>query len=300
MANKFPFEGDEGELKIRFRLNGPEIRDREVIVGRQGLRVGRSGDNSLSLNHREISRQHVRVIWRDDMYLVEDLDSRNGTRLNEDKLRGRQPMPLAEGDYISFGPFLLTLIEFFEEERDQLSLRPLDEQPVVSANGYGGYPPGIPRDKSNWLKYLPEIYSDDEFTGRYLLIFESIMAPLTWIIDNFDQYLGSEMAPLEWVQWISSWFDVLLLPEVPEARQRAILKQIGWLFLRRGTRVGLERLLELYFGVSVRITEPHDQPAHFVVQLPLSQSPVQIERETIEYLIRSQTPAFASFDLQIS
>jgi phage tail-like protein len=300
LANKFPFDENEGEIKIRFRFNGPEIAEQELIIGRQGLRVGRSRENSIALNHREISRQHMRVVWRDEQYYVEDLNSSNGTFLNEDRLQERQPMPLAEGDYIRFGPFLLTLIEFFEEERAIPKLGLLDSVADVRVNGHVGYPPGIPRDRSSWLKYLPQIYSDDDFLGRYLLLFESIMHPIIWVVDNFDQYLTPEIAPLEWVQWLASWFDVLLLPELPEDRQRAVLNQIGWLFLRRGTRVGLERLLELYFGVNVNITEPADQPAHFIVRIQLSQSDVRVERDTIEYLIRSQSPAFASFNLEIT
>ena len=301
MVNKFPFEDGEGELKLRCRLNGPEI-DQEVIIGRQGYRVGRSSENNITLNHREISRQHTRITWSDDnRYYVEDLNSSNGTFLNEEKLEGRSPIPLQEGDYVRFGPFLLTIIEVFEEKRERPRLGLMAQQPMeLMTNGHVTYPPGIPRDRSTWLKYLPSIYEDDEFLGRYLLIFESIMSPITWVIDNFEEYLSPEMAPAEWVQWLASWFDVLLLPEVPEPRQREVLKQIGWLFLRRGTRAGLERLLELYFGVNVTITEPRDQPAHFIVNLPLSKSEVKLDRETVEYLIRSQTPAFASFDLQIS
>jgi phage tail-like protein len=301
MLNKLPFEEGEGEVKLRVRLNGPEIAEEEIIIGRQGWRVGRSRENNLSLNHREISRQHTRIVWRDDnRYYVEDLNSSNGTFLNDEQIKGREPIPLEAGDYIRFGPFLLTVVEIFEEKRERPRMGLLGATPEPAANGHLTYPPGIPRDKSTWLKYLPSIYEDDEFMGRYLLIFESIMSPIIWTIDNFDEYLGADMAPLEWVQWIASWFDVLLLPEIPEARQREILKQMGWLFLRRGTRAGLVRLLELYFGVSVGLTEPLDQPGHFVVQIPLSQSEVRVDRETIEYLIRSQTPAFASFDVQIS
>lgn len=301
MANKFPYEDGEGEVKIRSRLNGPEIADQEIIIGRQGFRVGRSRENNMTLNHREISRQHMRIVWQDDnRYYVEDLNSSNHTFLNEEQLKGRDPIPLQEGDYVRFGPFLLTIIEIFEEKRERPRLGLLGATPEPISNGHVTYPPGIPRDKSTWLKYLPSIYEDDEFLGRYLLIFESIMSPITWAIDNFEEYLGPEMAPVEWVQWLASWFDVLLVPEVPEARQREVLKQIGWLFLRRGTPAGLERLLELYFGVNVSILEPSDQPTHFIVQIPLSQSEVKVDRETVEFLIRSQTPAFASFDVQIS
>ncbi|MFN8529060.1 MAG: FHA domain-containing protein [Anaerolineae bacterium] len=182
---------------------------------------------------------------------------------------------------------------------------------TISGNGASGgtggreateesYPVGIPRYRSSWLQYLPAIYSDDEFLGRYLLIYESILSPIIWMIDNFDLYLSPEVAPSEWLRWMASWFDLLIIPDLPIERQRAIMGQIGWLFLRRGTRAGLERLLELYFGVRPEILENRDEPCHFVVRLPLSQSDNRIGREIAERLIASHKPAFASHTLEIT
>jgi phage tail-like protein len=148
------------------------------------------------------------------------------------------------------------------------------------------------------MAYLPEIYQQDEFIGRYLLIFESLFAPLTWIVDNFDMYLSPEVAPANWLQWMAGWFDLLLLPDLPEDTQRRIMDQVGWLYLRRGTPAGLARLLELYFGVVPEIIE--DEPCHFEVVLPLSESTVNMGREVAERLIESQRPAFASYTLTVT
>lgn len=163
------------------------------------------------------------------------------------------------------------------------------------------YPQGIPRDQSTWLQYLPAIYSDPSidptaFTGRFLLIFESVLSPIIWMIDNFDLYLSPETAPGEFLRWMASWFDILLIPELALERQREIVRQIGWLFLRRGTRVGLERLLELYFEVKPEI---HESTYHFVVRLPLSQSSTNLGRDVAERLIESQKPVFVSYELEI-
>ena len=316
------------EIKLLFKINGPGLDRDEVIVGRQGLRVGRSSDNSLPLNHREISRQHMRISWReDDKYLVEDLNSSNGVWLNETRLMPRIPAELNIGDVIRIGPFLLELVEYIYEEEQkpepflgpelptaedypeeaQLAQQivPRPPQRTQSINGHRarritGYLPGIPHDKSNWMKYLPEVYDDFEFIGRYLLIFESMAAPLFWTIDNFDLYLSPEIMPKDWIQWISSWFDLLILPELPLAKQRKIMKQLGWLFLRRGTPSGLERLLELYFEVTPEIIE--DGNCHFTVRLPLSDRPEDdgLGREVADRIINSQRPAFSSYTLEIT
>ncbi|MCZ7545574.1 MAG: FHA domain-containing protein [Anaerolineae bacterium] len=166
--------------------------------------------------------------------------------------------------------------------------------------GNGAYPFGIPRDKSNWLQYLPALYAEDAFIGRYLLVFESVMAPIIWMIDNFDLYLTPQVAPAEWLKWIASWFDLLLLPSLPVERQRALVDHVGWLFLRRGTRAGLERLLELYFGVKPEIIENADRACHFTVKLRLGRGEAALSRAVAERLIESQKPAFAGYALEIS
>lgn len=318
------------EIKLLFKISGPGLDRDELIVGRQGLRIGRSGDNSLPLNHREISRQHMRIIWREDeKYLVEDLNSSNGVWLNDTRLMPRIPAEINMGDVIRVGPFLLELIEFVYEEIQQPDQfvgpnLPSDEdypeeaqpEPQIlprippqaqrtRTNGSKprqviGYLPGVPRDKSNWMKYLPEVFDQFEFIGRYLLIFESMAAPLFWTIDNFDLFLAPEVTNPEWIQWMSSWFDLLVLPELPMDKQRRIMEQLGWLFLRRGTPSGLERFLELYFDVTPEIIE--DGNCHFTVILPLSEREDDngLGREVADRLIDSQRPAFASYTLDIT
>lgn len=346
------------EIKALFKLTGPHVDRDEVLVTRQGLRVGRSGDNDLPLDHGEISRHHMRIVWRDANYWVEDLNSSNGVWLNDLRIRPNVPYELKRGDVIRCGPFVFTFLRLIVPEPQAAPppeaavppkgeplppraestiatppaasrrLTPLPEsngQTGPSGNGHGNtmsvpMPPrspsmrpvpaephqngniviGVPQDQSSWLDYLPSIYAEDNFTGRYLLIFESILSPIIWMIDNFDMYLSPEVAPAEWLRWIASWFDLILIPELPMERQRAIMSQIGWLFLRRSTPAGLERLLELYFGVKPDIIERVDEPGHFTVQLPLSTSTSSLGRDVAERLIVSQKPAFASFTLEIT
>ncbi len=295
------------EVKALFRVSGPELDTDEIVVGRQGLRAGRGSDNSLVLNHREISRQHMRIVWReDDAYLVEDLNSSNGVFVNESRITSRLPQELTVGDTVRLGPFILKLERLVFSQRivrrvsadDDLESPDRDESRDSLIEGVSiTHPPGIPRDASTWLKYLPSIFSDDEFIGRFLLIFESMMVPVTWHIDNFDLYLSPNIAGSEWLQWMAAWFDVLLVPELPIARQRSILEQMGWLFMRRGTVAGIQRLLELYFGVSVEIIE--DQLCHFIVRVPFSETdPLLSSEKLIRRLIESQCPSFAAYRLE--
>lgn len=290
------------EVKARFRVLSGGLDIEEFTVGRQGLRVGRDADNNLVLRHREISRQHMLISWGvDDKYQVEDLNSSNGVWLNEVRIPPRVPQELNEGDVIRCGPFTFRFIGLVLEAPTPPPFVPPPGAgrvlPALNGREKAAPLPGVPQLQSTWLQYLPAIYAQDEFLGRYLLIFESLLSPVTWAIDNFDLYLSPEVAPQAWLEWIAGWFDLLLLPELPIERQREIIRQAGWLFLRRGTRAGLQRLLELYFGVIPEIIE--NDVCRFVVRLPLSQSSTKLGRDVAERLIQSQKPAFAAYSLEI-
>mgnify|MGYP005840462905 CR=1 FL=1 len=295
------------EIRLLVRISGPDIEERQLEIGPQGLRVGRTRDNNLALENREISRQHMRIIWREDKYFIEDLNSSNGTWLNDVRLVPREARELRPDDIIRMGPFLMRVLRL---EVATLSASPPEPALLPQPNGLAV--PEKPRKRepraevhgllthsSTWLQYLPAIYADDDFTGRYLLIFESLFSPIVWMLDNFDFYLDADTMPTEWLQWVGSWFDILILPELPVEKQRLIVHQLGWLFSRRGTRAGLQRLLELYFDTAPEIIEPDDEPCHFIVKLSVKQSPLKNSREIAERLIMSQKPAFASFTLEL-
>src|SRR3954466_7803037 len=68
----------------RFELDG----DRSVI--------GRSADCEVPLDVPAVSRRHAAILRERGSYYIEDLQSRNGTFLNDNRLTGRTP--LGEGD----------------------------------------------------------------------------------------------------------------------------------------------------------------------------------------------------------
>ena len=62
------------------------------------LVIGRSSRCDLVVADRSLSRQHIRIFKSDDEWLVEDMGSRNGTRVNGEMISG--PTPIAPGDVI--------------------------------------------------------------------------------------------------------------------------------------------------------------------------------------------------------
>jgi sigma-B regulation protein RsbU (phosphoserine phosphatase) len=62
------------------------------------LVIGRSSRCDLAVADRCLSRQHVRLFKSDDGWVIEDMGSRNGTRVNGRTISG--PTPIAPGDVI--------------------------------------------------------------------------------------------------------------------------------------------------------------------------------------------------------
>lgn len=73
--------------------------------------IGRSHTNILVIADAFASNHHALILWRDELWWLEDLESHNGTFLNEQRIT--HPMPLTSGDRIRIGA---TVLRFEVEE----------------------------------------------------------------------------------------------------------------------------------------------------------------------------------------
>jgi hypothetical protein len=63
--------------------------------------IGRSHTNILIIGDAFASNHHALILWRDELWWLEDLESHNGTYLNEQRIT--HPVPLTSGDRIRIG-----------------------------------------------------------------------------------------------------------------------------------------------------------------------------------------------------
>lgn len=104
-------------------------------------KVGRSGELSISLPDRSVSREHALLERRADEVVVTDLASRNGTTVNGERVRG--PRSLAVGDQIAFGNVGLRFARTEEPVQPSLTEHTrLDSTVKLDWNSVRNAPPG--------------------------------------------------------------------------------------------------------------------------------------------------------------
>ncbi len=107
--------GELAEAKIRLKIvsTGQEI----VTAGRSELAIGRTYKNMIpdidlgpyGGNKAGVSRRHARLIYKENQWHLEDLNSTNGTFFNGEKVAPHQLLPLKNGDVIRCGQIELEL-----------------------------------------------------------------------------------------------------------------------------------------------------------------------------------------------
>lgn len=89
-------------------LYGSEL-GRRVELTRGEIVIGRDDDNALSVALETISRRHARLFVQDRTYMVEDLESTNGTFVNENEVT--EATALRNGDLLRCGGAVFKFIE---------------------------------------------------------------------------------------------------------------------------------------------------------------------------------------------
>lgn len=151
---------------------------------------------------------------------------------------------------------------------------------------------------SRYLRYLPSIFQENEFLGRYLRIFETIWEPLEWRQNHINLYFDPRTCPPSFLPWLASWLDMAVNPYWPEGRIRRLIAEAADLYRWRGTAYGLKRLIEVVTGLTPAITEEPSQP--FVFRISLAIPPgSDVDARLIDDLVRTHKPAHAGYILDI-
>ncbi|MEG4166551.1 MULTISPECIES: phage tail protein [unclassified Microcoleus] len=181
---------------------------------------------------------------------------------------------------------------------------------------------------SSYLEYLPASQQADPFLGRFLLAFERILSGFSSAEpqDPFPKQHGLEeeinrihtyfnpgtkedydTAQSEFLPWLAGWVALSLREEWTEETKRQFIRQIVPLYRRRGTKAGLEKILQLYLKSSnlpekVEVFEFDDPPHYFQVQVTLPDPDVEKywrQARIARAIIDQEKPAHTYYGLKI-
>jgi len=97
------------ELKLRLHLEENDNSNRIINVTKPEFIIGRLPECDLCLPFSEVSRHHARLIKNEaEQWIVEDLQSTNGTILNQFQIKS--PQSLRNGDVIQIGNTFMAVI----------------------------------------------------------------------------------------------------------------------------------------------------------------------------------------------
>jgi phage tail-like protein len=109
------------------------------------------------------------------------------------------------------------------------------------------------------LEHLPEVYREnpqaEDFTERFLSLFDSSIADLDRVIERYPALLDPAGVPQQLLPWLAGFFDIALDPTWDEARRRNILQKAPDIYRWRGTPEGLRSAVSAVFDVTPAIEE---------------------------------------------
>lgn len=82
-----------------------ELKDERWILDQDYTTIGRSNDCDVVLPKRQVSRYHAQIERDDGGYVLRDLNSKNGTYVNGEKVEG-EPYRLKDGDEIQIALYV--------------------------------------------------------------------------------------------------------------------------------------------------------------------------------------------------
>lgn len=113
MSLRLIIEDDEGSTTI-------------VPLGKEAVTIGRQQGNTIQLTEKNVSRRHARLVPDGEIWVLEDLGSYNGVKVNGRSVEAR--VSLREGDVVQIGDYHLALTE--DVERRSLNY----DRPRAAAN----------------------------------------------------------------------------------------------------------------------------------------------------------------------
>jgi pSer/pThr/pTyr-binding forkhead associated (FHA) protein len=98
-------------------------------LGEDLISIGRLADNTLQIDDASVSSHHAQLVFEGTDYILSDLGSTNGTRVNGNSLGEGEEHRLTGGDRIRFG----NIETIYESDSADTRPLPVEDEPVAVA-----------------------------------------------------------------------------------------------------------------------------------------------------------------------
>lgn len=115
------------------------------------------------------------------------------------------------------------------------------------------------RPHSLYLDFLPDIYREVDFVGRFLKIFEQTFEPNVQMWSNLWAYIDPKTAPEAMLPFLAHWVGWPLTPQLSLQRQRQLIAGAVELYRWRGTRRGLRYAIHLFTDLPLDEDRPETE-----------------------------------------
>ncbi|MBI1910191.1 MAG: sigma 54-interacting transcriptional regulator [Deltaproteobacteria bacterium] len=97
--------------KCRLEVIGGPGKDKKIDLNKP-VKIGKKEDNDLVIDDKTVSRNHFEILQADDRFLLRDLESTNGTTINDIRVKEAY---LSPGDIIRIGNTKIEFVAFDEK-----------------------------------------------------------------------------------------------------------------------------------------------------------------------------------------
>ena len=120
-------------------IEDDEGKTTPVPIIRDEITIGRKEGNTIRLTERNVSRRHARIVRQNGSLFIEDLQSYNGIKVNNEKVQGK--VPIGDGDVVVIGDYRLSIKQDKAEAKPGQAPAPAQSIPPTAASAALACPP---------------------------------------------------------------------------------------------------------------------------------------------------------------
>jgi phage tail-like protein len=160
---------------------------------------------------------------------------------------------------------------------------------------------------SGWLvEQLPRVMAEDPVLRGFVTALEEVAGTVRDRVDSIEHHVDTGLAAPEMLQFLAGWLGVELEPTDPPEYKRSLVREVGQLLGWRGTRHGIEGLLEAATGSRVTVIDgggvfgERDQipPPDYKVVVQLDHTGHLSERQ-VQRFLEAELPLGSQVELDI-